>query len=187
MKVKPTTRRGEVTVTLNHRDDNLIDESVREAETQGWPFRLKNILVPIDFSETSRKVLKYAVPLAEKFGARIILVHVVEPRIYPENLVIPAEIEDMNIRLMRNGREMLQRLREHVVAPEIKSDVFVVLGKPYQQIVDVAKTEKADLIVVATHGYTGLKHAFLGSTAERVVRYAQCPVLTIREPEGSPE
>ncbi len=183
MKVKPTMKRGEVVMKLNRNDEHLIDESVKEAEVQGWPFQLKNILVPIDFSETSRKVLKYAVPLAEKLAARIVLVHVIEPRIYPENLVIPAEIEDMNIRLMQSGRQMLERLRQKVVGPAAKADVLVTLGKPYQQIVELAKAEQADLIVIATHGYTGLKHAFLGSTAERVVRYAECPVLTVRERE----
>jgi nucleotide-binding universal stress UspA family protein len=183
MKITPTTKRGEVVLKLNRNDDHLIAESVKEAEIHGWPFQLKNILVPIDFSETSHKVLRYAVPLAEKFGARIVLVHVVEPRIYPENLVIPAEIDEMNVRMLQAGRQMLGRLRRKTIADSIKSDVLVVLGKPYQEIVELAKSEKADLIVIATHGYTGLKHAFLGSTAERVVRYAKCPVLTVREPE----
>jgi nucleotide-binding universal stress UspA family protein len=180
MKMKPTTKRGEVLVKLNRRDDHLIADSVKEAEVHGWPFQVKNILVPVDLSEPSHKVLNYAVPLAEKFGARIVLVHVVEPRIYPENLVIPAEIEEMNVRLLQYWRDLLEKLRRRAIGPSIKCDVRAILGKPYQEIVDVAKAEKADLIVIATHGYKGLKRAFLGSTAERVVRYAECPVLTVR-------
>lgn len=187
MKMKPTTERGEVVMKLDRRDDHLMAEGLKDMEAHGWPFQLKNILVPIDFSATSHNVLRYAVPLAEKFGARIILVHVVEPRIYPENLVIPAEIEQINVRLVQNGHEMLERLCRRVVTPSVKSDMMVMLGKPYERIVEVAKAEKVDLIVIATHGYTGLKHAFLGSTTERVVRHAPCPVLTIRELEAPEE
>lgn len=180
MKIKPTANRGEVVLQLNRRDDNLMAEGVREAETHGWPFELKNIVVPIDFSEESRRVLKYAVPLAEKFGAKITLVHVVEPKIYPENIVIPAEMEEMNIRLVRSGREMLDALRRDAVKPETDSETIVVIGKPYQQIIETARKHNADMIIISTHGYTGLKHALIGSTAERVVRYAECPVLTVR-------
>jgi nucleotide-binding universal stress UspA family protein len=183
MKIKPASNRGEVLVKLDRRDDNMLAESLNKAQTQGWPFQLKNILVPVDFSEASRRVLKYAVPLAEKFGAKITLVHVVEPRIYPESLVVPAELEQMNIRLMRNGREMLDALRRRAFDTAVASECIVALGKPYQKIVDTAREQNADLIIISTHGYTGLKHVLIGSTAERVVRYAACPVLTVRERE----
>jgi nucleotide-binding universal stress UspA family protein len=105
---------------------------------------------------------------------------VVEPRIYPENLVVPAEIEEMNVRLARGGRTMLDALRRDAINPAITSEAVVTMGKPYQQIIEVAGKKHADLIIIATHGYTGLKHALIGSTAERVVRYAKCPVLTVR-------
>ena len=73
MKIKPISRTGGVVMQLSRRDDNLLDKSLKQAEAQGWPFRLKNILVPIDFSAASHQVLRTVLPIARKFGARICL------------------------------------------------------------------------------------------------------------------
>ena len=181
MKIKPTSKRGQVIVEMNRRDDQLLAASSREAKSA--PFKLKNILVPIDFSDHSRKALQYALPFAEKYGAKIILLHVVEPRVYPENyfdVIIPAEMEQVNMELAATARKQLGEWRRQEIDPKIAADSIVRIGKPYAEIINTAKELDIDLIVIATHGYTGLKHVVLGSTAERVVRHAVCPVLTVR-------
>jgi universal stress protein A len=181
MKVKPSTKPGQVVMELNRRDEKLLDRSVAEAPGPGWPFQLKNVLVPIDFSEFSRRALEYALPLAEKFGAKIILVHVVEPAFYPENTMIPVETEDLNTIMLQEGQKMLDQLGTEKIKPEIDSQKTVAIGRPYNEIISTAESVQADLIIMATHGYTGLKHMLMGSTAERVVRHAPCPVLVVRE------
>lgn len=140
----------------------------------------RTILVPTDFSDVSRKALDYAVPLARQHGAKIIIVHVVEPRIYPENILIPPAIEPDNVALMKQARTSLEKFRTSHVDADVPSEAVVALGKPFVEIINAAKAAKADLIVMPTHGFTGLKKILIGSTAERVVSHATCPVLTIR-------
>ena len=148
------------------------------------PFRLRQILVPIDFSEESRKALRYAQPFAERFGAQIILVHIVEPKIRPERSVItPSSQEGRTASRMNEREQQLANLRHWEIGEGIKGDNIVQMGKPHSEIINLARARKVDLIVVATHGYTGLKRALLGSTTERVVRHAPCPVLVVREKE----
>jgi universal stress protein A len=84
---------------------------------------------------------------------------------------------------MRRSAERLETLSRAVKASNIESESSQRLGTPYEEIVKVAKEMEVDLIIIATHGYTGLKHFLLGSTAERVVRLAPCPVLVVREEE----
>ena len=143
-------------------------------------FRSKTIVVPTDFSDVSRKALDFAVPLARDHGARIVLVYVVEPRIYPENIIIPPAIEPDNIELTKKAKASLEEFRTQHVDADVKSETVVRLGKPFVEIVAAAKQAKADLIVMPTHGFTGLKKVLIGSTAERVVSHAGCPVLTVR-------
>lgn len=185
MKIKPTSKSGRVMVELDREDDKLMETSIKDDEAKAWPSPLKNILVPIDFSVSSKKALEYAVPLAEKLGATITLVHVFEPQIYPEDLMVGTEMDAVDVRWMESGKDMLDLLRQEKIKGGINSISIVTRGKPWQQIIATAKALAADLIVIATHGYTGLKHVFLGSTAERVVRHAPCPVLTVRECESN--
>lgn len=143
---------------------------------------LKSILVPIDFSPGSKKALKYALPFAEQFGAQIILLHVVEPVATPDFAYFPLMME--NDKVMAVARRQLDLLcKQEAIEPRVIAKTLARHGKPFQEIADAARTLEADLIIIATHGYTGLKHAFLGSTAERVVRHAPCPVLVVRERE----
>jgi nucleotide-binding universal stress UspA family protein len=186
MKIKPTSKHGRVLVEMNGSDDQLLAANSRETGSTASPFKLKNILVPIDFSDFSRGALQYALPFAEKYGAKLILLHVVEPRVYPENyfdVLVPAEMEQVNMKLAATGRKRLAELGRLEIDPEIASDTLVRIGKPYAEIIHTAKEWDIDLIIIATHGYAGLKHVFLGSTAERVARHAPCPVLTVRQRE----
>ena len=83
MKIKPTTQRGRVVFEMNSRDERLLADGSVRTKTEASPFELKNILVPIDFSDYSLKALQYALPFAEKHGARITLIQVIEPVYYP--------------------------------------------------------------------------------------------------------
>ncbi len=145
--------------------------------------RLKRILVPVDFSEFSKKAVRYAVRFAEQFGASLILVHVVDPVRYPESVIIPPAMEEANQARVRQARKALGAFARKVLPVTVTSETVPLLGVPFEEIVKAAKTMEADLIVIGTHGHTGLKHLLLGSTAERVVRLAPCPVLTVREHE----
>lgn len=144
------------------------------------PLRFKTIVVPTDFSDVSRKALDFAVPLAREHGAKIVLVFVVEPHIYPENILIPPALEPDNMALTKQARASLEKFRVQHIDADVASEAVVALGKPFVEIVNAAKAAKADLIVMPTHGFTGLKKMLIGSTAERVVSHAACPVLTVR-------
>ena len=147
------------------------------------PFRIQYILVPIDFSESSGKALDYAVPFARQFGAKLTLLHVVEPVAAPDFAnSFPLMVE--NDRITAACKAQLQLLvKQKAIEPKLVEKTLVRQGRSFHEISEAARTLKTDLIIIATHGYTGLKHAFLGSTAERVVRHAPCPVLIVREHE----
>jgi nucleotide-binding universal stress UspA family protein len=142
---------------------------------------LRSILVPIDFSVHSKNALKYAIPLAEQFGASLHLVFVVEPTVYPADLgfgqvVLPGIEEE----LREKGSEELQSLIEREIGSRVHATCIVRTGSPHQEILAEAEEKNVDMIVVATHGHSGVEHMLFGSTADRIVRHARCPVLTIR-------
>lgn len=139
--------------------------------------RLRNILVPIDFSRNARKSLRYAIPLAAQFGARITLLHVVRRVVYPTEMGI---VVTNGLLATTTTREHLATLGQKLVPKNLRGKMLVRMGEPFDEIAYIARQLKADLIVCTTHGYTGLKHVMLGSTAERVVRHAPCPVLTLK-------
>jgi nucleotide-binding universal stress UspA family protein len=143
--------------------------------------QIKSILVPIDFSAQSKKALAYAVPFAEQFGAKLTLLHVVEP-------VATADFANTFPLVMENDKVMsaCKGRLEHVIKeidPSLVEKALVRYGRSFHEIAEAARTLKVNLIILSTHGYTGLKRAVLGSTTERVVRYAPCPVLVVREHE----
>ena len=139
---------------------------------------VKNILLPTDFSERSADALAYAQNIAELTGAKVTLMNVVQPVAVPLPLTSFA-IE--NDRLTAATDKRLKELAaEHGIAPKLLDRVVVSEGAPWNEIVRAARNLKCDLIVIATQGHTGVAHAFLGSTAERVIRHADCPVLVVR-------
>lgn len=147
---------------------------------------IRQILAPTDFSEYSKEAVAYAFELAQKFGAKLLLLHVIEMPAYPIEGFVPPSIGSTLIEDLE--RQAWADLAQ--VLPEAQNDKValtrqVVVGIPYRKIVEVAAAEKADLIVMATHGRTGLGHLLIGSVAERVVRAAPCPVLTIRASGGT--
>jgi nucleotide-binding universal stress UspA family protein len=142
---------------------------------------IQRILAPTDFSELSKQGLTSALELADAFGAKLLLLHVVEPPPYPVEGVMPSGLGGTMLDDLERqaGRELAQMLPE---TPGRKVEVTrrVVVGIPYRKIIEVAEEEKSDLIVMTTHGRTGLSHLVMGSVTEKIVRTAPCPVLTIR-------
>jgi len=145
------------------------------------PLKLARILVPVDFSDCSLRALDYAIALAEAFASKLILLHVVEPAVYPENyLVASPALDETNQNLLESARERLLELSRKRIGHRLPAETLVRMGRAHSEISDTAQAMGADLIILGTHGYTGLKHVLLGSTAERVVRHGPCPVLTVR-------
>ena len=146
-------------------------------------FEIKKVLVPIDFSDYSKSSLKYAVNFAKNFNASLVLVYVVEPVIYPPDfsmgqIAIPAA----GIEMDKRAKEELNKLAKKEIPSDLNVKKIIKTGKPFVEIVETAAEEDVDLIIIATHGHTGVEHILFGSTAEKVVRKAPCPVLTLREP-----
>lgn len=144
-------------------------------------FRLRRILVPIDFSKLSQAAVPWATSLAAQFDAEIVLFHVVEK--FPIDYLLGGELLNHTmVPLMKQSEADLEGMATGLSKSTGRNLSAVVReGKPFQEICRSAETLSVDLIILTTHGYTGLKHVWLGSTAERVVRHAPCPVLVVRE------
>ncbi len=144
---------------------------------------ISKVLVPIDFSDYSKSALKYAVNFVKHFEAQLFLVYVVEPVIYPPDFSMgQIAIPSVDLEMDKRAIDELNKLAEQEIPAEIKVKSIVKTGKPFIEIIETATEENVDLIIIATHGHTGMEHILFGSTAEKVVRKAPCPVLTLREP-----
>ncbi|MDF1743506.1 MAG: universal stress protein [Gimesia sp.] len=143
---------------------------------------MKKILIPTDFSETSQAATQYAVELAKKFDAKIYLLHVIEdPIVYMpmfESYAMPPKEDFESFAETRLDNWILDDDKG-----ELEMETKWVHGNPFVDILKFAKKEDVDLIVVGTHGRSFTAHLLLGSVAEKVVRKASCPVLTVR-PQG---
>lgn len=140
--------------------------------------RIKRILVPMDFSGQSRQALRYAIPLAEKFGARIVLLHVVVP--VPVTAPEMALMQTNLVPAKRAAAEQLHGTALKLLPRKLYERSIVSIGHAASEILVVARRIDTDMIVLSTHGRSGLKRFFMGSTAEQVVRHATCPVLSVR-------
>jgi nucleotide-binding universal stress UspA family protein len=140
--------------------------------------QIKRILFPTDFSENAEYAFQYALTFAREFGAKLYVLHVIYfPPQMPE-----YDIGQVIDGLVKNAEKTLKKLIEKTKETEVIFHPEVRVGVEYSEITELAEKEKIDLIVLGTHGRTGLAHAFLGSVAERVVRHAACPVLTVKPP-----
>ena len=148
--------------------------------------KITKILYPTDFSELSLLALRYAREFAEQFQAQLYCVHVADESqqywaaLGPEAAPIVPPVEDI---LSTAIGQMQAFFDEHLVGLEYPAITHVVTGNPCRGILHYAKEITCDLIIIATHGRSGLMHALMGGTAERVVRRAPCPVLTVRSGE----
>lgn len=144
----------------------------------------KNILVPVDFSETSDRALEYAQALAEGFGARVHVLHVIPD---PHSQAWSIEATGMSLgSLMETWESDAQKRLDGLELGDVGGERVTKVGQPHNEIIRYAKSKKSDLIVIGTHGRGAIEHMLLGSVAEKVVRTAPCPVLTVRQapPEG---
>lgn len=170
MKLKASPRGQKVVVELGRGESGFPPISVPE-------LALKRILVPVDFSDLSEKSLHYAVSFARQFNSEIYLLHVVE--IIPTPEVVVAESASLNAKLRQQAEEQLSGWRKGTGIPSVFSRIED--GIPYREIVRMADEINAELIILGTQGRRGLSRLFVGSTAERVVRHAPCPVMVVRE------
>jgi universal stress protein A len=136
--------------------------------------RVRRILVPLDFSGKSRQALRYATPLAQKFASEIILLHVLPPTTKVASSGTPAADPT------RAALRRLEAMAETLIPAELRGANVVREGSPYGEILATARKLDVDMIVLTTHGSSGLKRFFVGSTAEQVMRHATCPVLSVR-------
>ena len=140
-----------------------------------------HVLVPIDFSAYADHALDYAIRLASTLDAQLTLLHVMQPLLMAGvdmGVALPATyLQEVEAEVQSSMEEALAR----VTAAGLSGEQVVLYGVPFQEIVDIAKARQVDLIVMGTHGRTGLMYVLLGSVAEKVVRIAPCSVLVVRQ------
>ena len=146
---------------------------------------LKKILCPVDHSECSYLALKYAISLALKDEAKLYLMHVIDSRLYDTEMYkfSPYKLNEIDESKIR--ADLMKSLPEGTM-DVLEVETMVVKGVPFNEIINAATEINVDLIVIGTHGRTGLSHVMLGSVAEKVVRKATCPVLRVRMPPPVP-
>jgi nucleotide-binding universal stress UspA family protein len=148
--------------------------------------KLSRILYPTDFSELSTYALRYALSFSEAYKAKLHCLHVVDEAYQywaamgPDGVPLGPATEDV---MESAEKEMEDFAAENLTGINVEVVKKVIIGRPFMEIIRYARAQDMDLIVLATHGRTGLSHVLLGSVAERVVRKAPCPVLSIRHPE----
>jgi nucleotide-binding universal stress UspA family protein len=144
--------------------------------------RLRRILHPSDFSRASGAAFARALVMAKADRAQLLLVHVLAPSvpIAGEGYISPKVYEDLEASARAYGQKRLSALQAKARRAGVKAVTVLLDGVAHERIARAAKSKKADLIVIGTHGRTGLAKFFLGSVASRVVAAAPCPVLTVR-------
>jgi nucleotide-binding universal stress UspA family protein len=145
-------------------------------------FKQGKLLVPIDHSDLSRRALETAASMARCFEARLLLLTVIEDRFpYPDLHALEQPHEDYYRVIKKRAHEDLSRLAEQYPDLKERTELYITRGRAYDKIVEVAAAEKADLIVMGTHGVGGFTNALLGSVSEKVISHAPCPVLVVRQ------
>jgi universal stress protein A len=183
MKIKPSIKAGEVLMEIKTGDETMLSQCVAPQLPPTSLVRLRKILVPIDFSECSKQALACAVPFAEQFGAKLELLHVVAPY-YGFDPNGFGGYQGSEASVNESAMKTLTALAQSTLPSKIECHVQARCGRVITEIVAAARELSADLIIISTHGYTGIKHVAFGSTAEGVVRHAPCPVLTVRAKEN---
>ena len=151
-------------------------KSMKTARPPSCKFR--RILVPVDFSDHSRQAFRTAIALARQFGLSLAVIHVTR-RNRPDSHIV-AELTGMAFDPHPAGRTLLAQFVEREAPGDFQLKRIVADGVPHVAIAKAATAWRGDLIVISTHGYTGLKHVLMGSTAECVVRHAPCQMLVVR-------
>jgi nucleotide-binding universal stress UspA family protein len=146
---------------------------------------IKKILVPTDFSEFGEQALLYGCELAKKFDAELHLLNVVQDAVamFPEPNMMGTSMNDLVSDMQHLAQKQLEEMPGLPGTEDLKVVRETCIGPAFLEIVRYAKKSDINLIVIGTHGRSGIKHMLLGSVAEKVVRKAPCPVLTVSHPE----
>jgi nucleotide-binding universal stress UspA family protein len=144
---------------------------------------IKSILFPTDFSEGSSQALKYAVDMAKKYGAKLYIVHVIYDIAKASGWYVPhVSVDQMYKDIEISAKKELERFGVEELSGIKDIERTVITGVPHEEIVNFANKNKVDIVIIATHGRKGIDRLLFGSTAAQVVRFAPCPVLTVRLP-----
>jgi nucleotide-binding universal stress UspA family protein len=158
----------------------LVARQNRRRRKAGRAFSINRILVPVDFSECSLRGLHYAVSFAERFAARIVLVHSLQIGYpYTADGYALYDLSALTGALQRDAARQMQTFVPLAKVRGVKLETAITTGQPASAICTFAHDRNIDLIITSTHGHTGFKHVLIGSTAEQVVRHAPCPVLVV--------
>ena len=149
---------------------------------------INTILLPTDGSECSAKAMAYALSFAKQYGGRVVALHVMDQRWEEQTRAVFAEVGQDLAQKIRNGyqeeaRRILREVTDAASKVGVPVESKVLTGIPSEDIVRLAQQLPADIIIMGTHGRAGMSHLLLGSVAEKVVRRAPCPVLTVRKEE----
>ncbi|MFQ5647559.1 MAG: universal stress protein [bacterium] len=147
---------------------------------------IKKIAIPIDFSEYSQKALIYALSIAEQFKSEVHLLTVLDDRVYDDRRLAVYTLDELIKDRLKQQDEDLDAMIKEVLMPsqkKIKLKKVVKIGIPFSEIIKYAEEELIDLIIQGSHGRTGIAHLLVGSTTEKVIRKAPCPVLVVRPSE----
>ena len=151
-----------------------------------FPVKVRSILLPTDFSDCANFALPYAAGIARATGASLLAVHVVEtvvPAVGYSGMSEPLPIADISEQLEESAEREMPRVAECEECAGLNVEEMIVHGDAATEIVRVARERRVDLIVISSHGRTGLGRILFGSTAEAVVRHATCPVLVVKPPQ----
>lgn len=145
--------------------------------------KIKKILLTTDFSEYANYALSYATEFAHKFKAEIGLLHVIEPIIAPTDFTWENyDIAELEKKSREYTQQSLEKLIRDKIPEDIKAYSVIRYGRSFEEIIRCSKEDSYDMIIMSTHGLTGISHILFGSTAEKVVRKSPVPVLTVRDP-----
>lgn len=142
---------------------------------------IQKILCPVDFSAPSRNALRYANEFAKAMNAKITVMHVIQPQPIAADVNVPYV--PLEIELEKNAKEDLARIVKEEVQEGVLVEQVMAFGLPSDCVIAQAQKENVDLIILGTHGRTGISRLLMGSTAENVIRHATCPVLVVKASE----
>jgi nucleotide-binding universal stress UspA family protein len=143
-------------------------------------YKYKNILLPTDFSQGSEEAFEHAKDIAKSMGATIHLLHVIQPVVYPTGIEIAHEsLVNLEGDLEAVANQNFSKLEKRLSDIGVETHTAVLMGKPSEQITEYSNRYDMDLVVIATHGASGLEHFLFGSTTEKVIRKVKVPVLVV--------
>jgi len=155
--------------------------TIRELKEPKEIAQVNNILVPIDFSNYSKKALAYSSQIAQSYNAQLQVLHIIEETMHPAFSVSgKSSIFDLVPDIRDDSRKRVEKMMKEIVSDKVKFHIYIQGGRAANAIIQFSKENSTDLIVIATHGLTGFEHMLLGSVTEKVVRMAPCPVFTVK-------